>query len=203
MEPVKNEQVSGRFDSLKQVTPLSKYLAMIIFIVTPFVGGWIGYMYAPEKVIEIEANSVVTSKAEDTADSTTETLTLCGKKFRLEGTSFIDGVNVAERVAELLSNEVAVDNRPEETACHWIIANSQDMSRLKVTTERVRYDFTPITTTNSFEAYLVKFEKVVNFKTEGHDILGEGNLIDKNTHEVFRINEMDGSKGASLGKLTE
>jgi len=36
------------------VTPLSKYLAMGLFIVLPFLGGWIGYTYAPEKVVEVE-----------------------------------------------------------------------------------------------------------------------------------------------------
>lgn len=39
---------------LNTVTPLSKYLAMALFIILPFVGGWIGYTYAPEKVAEKE-----------------------------------------------------------------------------------------------------------------------------------------------------
>lgn len=43
-----------KFESLKKVTPLSKYLAMTLFIVMPFLGGWIGYTYAPEKVVEVE-----------------------------------------------------------------------------------------------------------------------------------------------------
>lgn len=34
------------------VTPFSKYLAMALFIIMPFVGGYIGYHYAPEKVVE-------------------------------------------------------------------------------------------------------------------------------------------------------
>lgn len=37
-----------------RVTPLSKYLAMIIFIIMPFLGVWIGYTYAPEKITETE-----------------------------------------------------------------------------------------------------------------------------------------------------
>lgn len=45
-----NEQES----SLHRVTPFSKYLAMLLFILMPFIGGWIGYQYAPEKVIEVE-----------------------------------------------------------------------------------------------------------------------------------------------------
>lgn len=34
------------------VTPLSKYLAMVLFIVLPFLGGWVGYVSAPEKEVE-------------------------------------------------------------------------------------------------------------------------------------------------------
>ncbi len=47
--------------SLNKVTPLSKYLAMLLFVALPFIGGWIGYTYAPEKVIEVEkiVNSTV------------------------------------------------------------------------------------------------------------------------------------------------
>lgn len=41
-------------NQLNTVTPLSKYLAMALFIMIPFVGGWIGYTYAPEKVVEVE-----------------------------------------------------------------------------------------------------------------------------------------------------
>ena len=36
------------------VTPLSKYLAMIIFISMPFIGIWIGLKLAPVEVVEIE-----------------------------------------------------------------------------------------------------------------------------------------------------
>jgi len=39
---------------LNTVTPLSKYLALALFIVLPFGGLYIGYVYAPEKVVEIE-----------------------------------------------------------------------------------------------------------------------------------------------------
>jgi hypothetical protein len=40
--------------TLSIVTPLSKSLAMILFIVLPFVGGYIGYLLAPLKVVEVE-----------------------------------------------------------------------------------------------------------------------------------------------------
>ncbi len=41
-------------NQLHQVTLFSKYLAMTLFIVLPFIGGWVGYTSAPEKIIEVE-----------------------------------------------------------------------------------------------------------------------------------------------------
>lgn len=51
---VEEENQLNKPNSLHQVTPLSKYFAMALFIILPFVGGWIGYEYAPEKVVEKE-----------------------------------------------------------------------------------------------------------------------------------------------------
>ena len=39
---------------INQVTTFSKYLALLLFILLPFVGGYIGYVYMPDKVVEIE-----------------------------------------------------------------------------------------------------------------------------------------------------
>jgi hypothetical protein len=51
-----------------KVTPLSKYFAMILFILMPFVGGYIGYAYAPEKVVEIEKVVVPRTDLVDATD---------------------------------------------------------------------------------------------------------------------------------------
>lgn len=53
MQPETN-QTEGYFASLKKVTPLSKYLALVLFIILPFLGGWIGYSYAPVKEMSVE-----------------------------------------------------------------------------------------------------------------------------------------------------
>lgn len=52
-EPVStpNEQ---KPNPLTTVTTLSKYLALTLFILLPFLGGYIGYVYSPEKVMEID-----------------------------------------------------------------------------------------------------------------------------------------------------
>lgn len=49
-----NTEVVKEKHPVFQVTKTSKYLAMLLFILMPFIGGWIGYMYAPEKVVEVE-----------------------------------------------------------------------------------------------------------------------------------------------------
>lgn len=51
-------------ETLYRITPLSKYLALLLFILLPFLGGWVGYMNAltkevvQEKYIYIEKGSV-------------------------------------------------------------------------------------------------------------------------------------------------
>ncbi len=54
MNPENTNQEIDQKNSVFKVTPLSKYLAMILFIAMPFIGGWIGYQYASEKVVEVE-----------------------------------------------------------------------------------------------------------------------------------------------------
>jgi hypothetical protein len=57
MEPENLNEVTEETveaSQLHKVTPLSKYLAMALFIILPFIGAWIGYNYAPEKVVEVE-----------------------------------------------------------------------------------------------------------------------------------------------------
>lgn len=39
---------------LNTITPLSKYLAVALFIFLPFLGGWIGYTLAPERIVEVQ-----------------------------------------------------------------------------------------------------------------------------------------------------
>ncbi len=51
---VQAEVAEQQSSPLHSVTPLSKYLAMLLFIILPFVGGYVGYTYAPEKIVEVE-----------------------------------------------------------------------------------------------------------------------------------------------------
>ena len=49
-----NEQIEPEKNIWTTVTPFSKYLALALFVALPFVGGWVGYHYAPEKIVEVE-----------------------------------------------------------------------------------------------------------------------------------------------------
>lgn len=74
MEPenVSQEVEVEQKSQLHQVTPLSKYLAMVLFILMPFIGGYIGYAYAPEKVVErvvVMKEHNTSSIAEDSIDN--------------------------------------------------------------------------------------------------------------------------------------
>jgi hypothetical protein len=65
-EEVQVEQKS----KLHQVTPLSKYLALALFMILPFLGGWIGYTYAPEKVMEVEKDVIRYVEKENSTNPT-------------------------------------------------------------------------------------------------------------------------------------
>ncbi len=67
-ENVSTEQAAdivNRRPQLNKVTPLSKYLAMALFVALPFLGGWIGYMYAPEKIVQVDKIIEVEKTTED------------------------------------------------------------------------------------------------------------------------------------------
>lgn len=61
--------------SLHTVTPLSKYLALLLFILLPFLGGWVGYTYAPVKVVEVEKIVVEETKTQTQLPEATQATT--------------------------------------------------------------------------------------------------------------------------------
>lgn len=50
---------------LLRVTRLSKALAMLVFIALPFLGGFVGYRSAPEKIVYIETSTETSQEAND------------------------------------------------------------------------------------------------------------------------------------------
>lgn len=68
------------YTPLTRATLLSKYFAMVLFVLLPFIGGWIGYTFAPEKIIEI---GVGESAAETEQISQKYLLTVNGSSFEI------------------------------------------------------------------------------------------------------------------------
>ena len=68
MNPTRETTVSPELKTDKhpifQVTQTSKYLAMLLFILMPFIGGWIGYTLAPIKTVVIETKTVTSVEVE-------------------------------------------------------------------------------------------------------------------------------------------
>lgn len=48
------ERICSRKTPVFRITVISRYLALVFFVLLPFLGGWIGYTYAPEKVVEVD-----------------------------------------------------------------------------------------------------------------------------------------------------
>lgn len=57
-QPIRVEQKSV----LNSVTPFSKFLTAVLFIILPFIGGWVGFSFAPERVVVV--NKVVYKEIE-------------------------------------------------------------------------------------------------------------------------------------------
>lgn len=103
---------------LHQVTPLSKYLAMALFIILPFIGGYIGYMYAPEKVVEVERvvekeviQEVQANQSDKVEPFTTETgIVLDGKELNTYSVKdFIDSEESLQAFLGEIANTYALN----------------------------------------------------------------------------------------------
>lgn len=58
-EPTRTPQ---KFESLRTITPVSKYLAMALFIILPFIGGFVGYVNAPVTIPPVPETIIVKEK---------------------------------------------------------------------------------------------------------------------------------------------
>lgn len=88
------ESAEETTSGLHTITPLSKYLAMALFIILPFLGGWIGYTYAPEKIVEVEKIIEVEKKTEPVPFSTVD------KKFYTNDSDYPSGRGNTDFVLE-------------------------------------------------------------------------------------------------------
>ncbi len=96
---------------LFKVTKLSKYVAMALFIIMPFVGIWIGYTYAPIKVVEIEISG-------NQEVSETETL-------RIERAEIVNDGDVEVSFSTGEKKIVALAKKPEDVKQYFDIETFQ------------------------------------------------------------------------------
>lgn len=110
MEPEQTtiKQSPNKFKNLHTVTPLSKYLAMALFVLLPFIGGWVGYTFAPEKVVEVEKPVVIEQNQTKTVSEDIEQvkashfLTVDGASFEISTSSAEDKTVIYESDSKML-----------------------------------------------------------------------------------------------------
>ncbi len=101
MEPQQNE-VESIIAPLKKVTPLSKYLAMGLFFILPFLAGWIGYESASDK---LEIKEAVVDPSE---------WNLPAVEIKAESTQSFSDTDVAERKKVDLDIRIATSSVDDE-----------------------------------------------------------------------------------------
>jgi hypothetical protein len=89
-----NEVAETKPSPLHTVNPLSKYLAMALFVAMPFFGGWVGYSYAPEKVVEVdkvvEKEKTVTVERDLTTESVAQYINTLNSEWPKLETDYMD-----------------------------------------------------------------------------------------------------------------
>ena len=98
VRPVTTEPVTKTPHPVNQVTPLSKYLAMVIFILMPFVGGYVGYRLAPEKVVEVPV-PVLSGENEIVNQNSSQSLATDTNQEALDDT------NISESIQDEAANQ--------------------------------------------------------------------------------------------------
>lgn len=123
MEPANLNQEAPRAEEptvLHQVTPLSKYLAMALFIILPFVGGYVGYTFAPDKVVEIE--KIVEIEKAVAQESASEAVL---QRENFAATTIDQG----EYTVELTPTEVTVTDKQSGQSVQTIEWSAYDLAR--------------------------------------------------------------------------
>ncbi len=98
-------------DPLCKVTPVSKYLAMLVFIILPFIGAYVGYQLAGEEVEEeIESTQLAIPNAEQPSRNT---ITYTGPRATYQKLSEV--VDSSSEYA-ITDNTIVCKNEVEETS---------------------------------------------------------------------------------------
>jgi hypothetical protein len=100
------------------ITPVSKYLAMILFVILPFLGGYVGYVNAPERVVE----KVVTKEVLVESESVVQTGVVISQLMWFWRVIVDSSNNVAVVEPEALGADTKVEISAPEG---WLISQSE------------------------------------------------------------------------------
>lgn len=116
------EQTPGKFENLHKVTPLSRYLAMTLFIALPFIGGYVGYALAPEKVIEVERSAV-----EKSSESENQTEARNTNEYNDTTDNLIEFMNLPQRQGVLAYLEFEFDESLANETVEFDLVNHDNV----------------------------------------------------------------------------
>lgn len=202
------EEVEVKQSKFTQVTPLSKYLAMILFILMPFIGGWIGYHYAPEKVVEVEKVVTVKDEIQNKDSKTTfnsiewTTIPMCNKKDSItfpanmgmkiseseEGNCFKIGEEFEYYIPESINENISIyllDDADFRFLSFMVYSEEENTIRLYVSDALKK------------RLYVVDEHTSDSIEFAGHNSVNEfyshGQLINGLEHIVYRWWDIDSS----------
>lgn len=183
-----------------QVTKTSKYLALALFIIMPFIGGYIGYKYAPEKVVEVDKVISIETPPNEDLNFLLKRVNICGREFRTNDV-YINGVNLTDKIDSLLRSDQFFESNglmTETSSCEEFLSDTNSSKFLKIGVTEVNYDSYSDGSIISAEGYAVSF-----ISDESEDTIDVGFYVNKDTSEVYRITVYDGSRGPKIGDLDD
>ena len=121
--------------SMHQVTPLSKYLALALFIILPFVGGYIGYTFAPEKTVEVE--KIVEIEPKENIEISTE----FKRHPSLHASELADGMALLRDVSSTFLDLNELDNQGNKSMPVILIGGDVDADSVFVSSDKKYVSF--------------------------------------------------------------
>lgn len=112
---------------------------------------------------------------------------ICGKKFYTQK-YFIQGIDVTQRIVDLINSEFSTKEDKTNTNCYWL----EQGFRL--------YEHGNVLKTEVYEYDTGYAIHITSVKTKSF-YLGEGFIIDKMTYDVYNMNAYDSEKGSKIGNL--
>ena len=73
---VEKKDQTNKSDVLFTVTPVSKFLAVVLFVALPFLGGWIGYQYGLKQCFECDGSYMYINQEEYFTSTQNQTLSV-------------------------------------------------------------------------------------------------------------------------------